>query len=574
MKKNITFASLVCLTGALVLLRCSTEDTYTINTNPALPYVYPFGVCEGQGARGVSNSGDPSLIMLGMSPDTIANILGAPVDTVIGLFIYKRRGITFKIKYVNKYEYDYAKYAKYINNAATNIEIDCDRWVSIDGNGNWLVGYNSTRDEMTAKYGPPERDEGDMTYWYDSRGVGFTYDLSNPPRLKKIVIYIPDIAFLVNIAQLYSNRLVDNDGDGYKSSFRLNITLGMPDSTRYYVWLKFYSRIHGTTSWGTPFFTVERYIDTLNANKRLYAPITGTDSQHVDYLVELYSRSTSFLLDTMTLQDIPIEAKSRDVPPGMRFISSGTFQMGSNQDVLQQPVHDVTVSSFYMDTTEVTQADYLALMGVNPSYFTGDPRRPVESVTWFDAVLYCNARSRRDGKDTVYGFTGITGTPGDSCSDLSNLVIDFSKNGYRLPTEAEWEYACRAGTTTDYYWNRSYPPTTLADTLKIDSNAVWLHNCDSIIPVQPVAGKKPNAWGLYDMAGNVGEWCSDWFGYYTSGSQTDPTGPSTYGMYRVRIQRGGSWYSGDDELYSAYRSLWYPDRNFLLIGFRVVLPAR
>ncbi len=233
-------------------------------------------------------------------------------------------------------------------------------------------------------------------------------------------------------------------------------------------------------------------------------------------------------------------------PSGMVSIAGGTFQMGQPNPDLggyswssdEQPAHSVTVSGFYMDTTEVTQGDYLTLMGVNPSQFTGDSLRSVEQVTWFDAVLYCNARSKRDGKDTVYTFTSITmgGTPANWCTALGGLAVDFSKNGYRLPTEAEWEYACRAGTTTDFYWGGSYPLTTTADTAAIDNNAVWYYNSNN--STARVGTKLPNAYRLYDMSGNVQEWCNDWYGSYSSGSQTDPTGPSTG---TLGVMRGGSW---------------------------------
>jgi len=261
-------------------------------------------------------------------------------------------------------------------------------------------------------------------------------------------------------------------------------------------------------------------------------------------------------------------------PTGMDSIPGGTFQMGQpNPDIGgtgnssdEQPVHSVTVSAFHMDVTEVTQADYLALMSVNPSQHTGDLVRPVETLTWFDAVLYCNARSKRDGKDTVYTFTSITGTPGNGCSDLVGLAVDFSKNGYRLPTEAEWEYACRAGSTTDYYWGRNSPPTTTVDTVAIDSNAVWSHNSGST--TLPVAGKLPNAFGLYDMSGNVWEWCNDWYdaAYYSSSPSTDPTGPSTG---TDRVLRGGGWKANDSRQTSAYRNYWSGIGTYGL-GFRCV----
>jgi formylglycine-generating enzyme required for sulfatase activity len=155
----------------------------------------------------------------------------------------------------------------------------------------------------------------------------------------------------------------------------------------------------------------------------------------------------------------------------------------------------------------------------------------------------------------------------------SSVVIDYTKNGYRLPTEAEYEYAYRAGTTTDYYWGRNYPPTTSADTLAIDSNAVWYYN--SPTGTQQVAMKKPNALELYDMSGNVWEWCNDWLGNYSDSSQTNPTGAMNSGY---RVVRGGSWsyYNGygANSLSAAYRNGYSPTRKFNVLGFRVVCGAR
>ena len=196
----------------------------------------------------------------------------------------------------------------------------------------------------------------------------------------------------------------------------------------------------------------------------------------------------------------------------MKQVSGGTFTMGSNDtsisDYAASPSHQVMVSSFYIDSTDVTQGSYQTILGVNPSKFTGDPTRPVESVTWFDAV-YCNALSKNDGKDTVYTYTGISGVVGDSCYGLTNLNCDSTKNGYRLPTEAEWEYACRAGTSTGYYWGDASDSATI-------SHYAWYY-LNSPNGTQPVATKLPNALGLYDMSGNVWQWCNDWYGSYSSG---------------------------------------------------------
>ena len=267
---------------------------------------------------------------------------------------------------------------------------------------------------------------------------------------------------------------------------------------------------------------------------------------------------------------IMVKLQKAPVVSGMRYISGGTFQMGSaNSNLYASPVHSVTISSFYMDSTDVTQASYQALMGVNPSYFdTGvsAPRKPVESMNWYDAVLYCNARSKHDGYDTVYSYgSKYTGSGYDT---LAGVVIDYTKHGYRLPTEAEWEYACRAGSTADFYWGQSYPPQTSADTASISAHAWWYYNSPN--GTQPVATKPSNAFGLYDMSGNVWQWCNDWYGSYSSGSQTDPAGPSTGSS---RVLRGGSWYDlnlvGVD-LCAACRGYHSPNLRYNLVGFRCV----
>jgi formylglycine-generating enzyme required for sulfatase activity/N-acetylneuraminic acid mutarotase len=255
--------------------------------------------------------------------------------------------------------------------------------------------------------------------------------------------------------------------------------------------------------------------------------------------------------------------KYNDVKQEMVFINGGTFQMGQTGIANATPVHQVTVSSFLIDNTDVTQGDYQAVMNVNPSYFIGDTLLPVEQETWYDAVLYCNARSRSKGLDTVYSFNGISGIAGDGCDSLANLAIDYSKNGYRLPTEAEWEYACRAGSTTRYYWgdvmNRDY---------------CW-DTTNSGLGPERVGQKVPNDYRLYDMSGNVWQWCNDWYAIYTSASQADPVGPAT-GTYR--LLRGGSWYSHDYALCAAYRTSNVPGvppggKRFFDVGFRCVLAA-
>jgi formylglycine-generating enzyme required for sulfatase activity len=184
-----------------------------------------------------------------------------------------------------------------------------------------------------------------------------------------------------------------------------------------------------------------------------------------------------------------------------------------------------------MDRHEVTQAEYKKLGEIeafpNPSHFQGDDL-PVEQVTWPQAARFCNARSRYEGLKPAY--------------DMDTGECDFETDGYRLPTEAEWEYACRAGTATAY---------SFGDEARKLGDFAWFAD-NSTKKTHPVGQKKPNPWGLFDMHGNVAEWCQDMFakGYYKDSPEKDPRGPSTGNDY---VLRGGSWKSAADSLRSAYR---------------------
>jgi len=216
-------------------------------------------------------------------------------------------------------------------------------------------------------------------------------------------------------------------------------------------------------------------------------------------------------------------------------IPGGTFMMGGTEDSYEQPVHEVTLPGFEIGAYEVTQAQYEAIMGYNPSYFQGTDKEnnPVEYVTWYDAREFCMNLSAQTGRT------------------------------FTLPSEAQWEYACRAGSTTLY---------TFGD----DEGLLGDYRANSSDGTAPVGTKLPNAWGLYDILGNVYEWCldswhSDYTGAPTDGSAWDPE----TGFYRVI--RGGSWVNNENEpgyFQSEYRAYNGPRRRETFVGFRVVaVPA-
>jgi formylglycine-generating enzyme required for sulfatase activity len=265
----------------------------------------------------------------------------------------------------------------------------------------------------------------------------------------------------------------------------------------------------------------------------------------------------------------------------------------------EQPVHTVSFTyDFWMDTVEVTQGEYDSLMKMTygskyskPSWNASNGiglNWAAYAIEWGSAALFCNARSKSQGlPDTAYSYTGITGRVGALCT-LQNVSVKLHANAYRLPTEAEWEYACRGGTFSDYYWGKDYEDYRVAPVkAEIDSYSTWLENSfslgkDAVIRLGPgldslyygaheVGKKKPNRYGLYDMAGNLSEWCNDWDDYYAWGAAIDPTGPvpATPTGY-IQVRRGGNWSNGVSYLRSTERGFDYFDYPYWYIGFRVV----
>jgi formylglycine-generating enzyme required for sulfatase activity len=213
--------------------------------------------------------------------------------------------------------------------------------------------------------------------------------------------------------------------------------------------------------------------------------------------------------------------------PGMRTIFSQgkTFTMGGNAVWCDTPAHSVTFDyGFLIDTVEVPQKSYTAAIGANPSNKI-DFAYPVYNLTWYDAAFYFNAKSKSYCMDTVYTYTGIIGSAGDSC-ELLGVQSHFNRTGFRLPTEAEWEFSCRANTTTLYYWGDEF----------IEDSVAFLNNSNS--GPQYLPGKGRNGFGLYSMLGNVSEWCNDFYAPYSNANARNPTGPVA-GL--ARILRGGSY---------------------------------
>jgi formylglycine-generating enzyme required for sulfatase activity len=217
------------------------------------------------------------------------------------------------------------------------------------------------------------------------------------------------------------------------------------------------------------------------------------------------------------------------------LVEGGTFNMGSSS-VGETPLHPVTVSSFYMSKYEVTRKDWQEVMG-RRSIPTGD-NLPV-IVTWYDAIEYCNKLSLKEGLTPCY--RGID----------DDITCDWNANGYRLPTEAEWEYAAKGGNKDYliYAYSGSNKPAVVA----------WYMDNSRKFEVNPVGTKQPNSLGIYDMSGNAAEWCWDWYGNYTSTAQINPRGPDSVGVNsHSRITRGGGVNDSLRAITSSHRGSWSP----------------
>lgn len=249
--------------------------------------------------------------------------------------------------------------------------------------------------------------------------------------------------------------------------------------------------------------------------------------------------------------------RMRFIPAGVHWIGSPSTELGRFED---ENLHQVQLDAFWMDTCEVEREDFSELMA-RPISASGCLGRgcPAMNLTWFDAILYCNARSRKEGLDSAYSYTAIELDAYGRAVNMHGWTRNHSARGYRLPTEAEWEAAYRGPTLTPWPWG--------SDSSQASSFAWLASNASS---PSPIATRMRDPRGFHDLSGNVWEWVQDWYAAYDTVASSNPEG-SKLSFYRSL--RGGGWRSTPQELRSAYRNGAAPDYHADDVGLRCVRPA-
>ncbi|MBQ8222990.1 MAG: SUMF1/EgtB/PvdO family nonheme iron enzyme [Bacteroidales bacterium] len=283
------------------------------------------------------------------------------------------------------------------------------------------------------------------------------------------------------------------------------------------------SPITSSLSFGSHYIKAERDGKTVSKNievSHVEAHGRVSNGGSSDEYVLTFSNNETFTVKGITFTMIKVE--------GGTFQMGATSEQGSDAYDSEYPVHSVTLSDYYIGETEVTQELWQAVMGSNPSYFSGYPQRPVEYVSWND------------------------------CQEFITKLNELTGRNFRLPTEAEWEYAARGGNKSRGY---KYSGSNTI------GNVAWYYD-NSSSRTHDVKTKSPNELGIYDMSGNVYEWCQDWYGSYSRGSQTNPTGPSSGSP---RVYRGGSWNYFARFCRVSYRDYGNPDYRYYPLGLRLCL---
>lgn len=296
---------------------------------------------------------------------------------------------------------------------------------------------------------------------------------------------------------------------------------------------------------------VTKKYNTLLSTVQRYAELKANDPE---------AKALQEKIEKLTTVTAVNGSKFRRIPPGK-------FYMGSHEsDVFirnnERPQHRVTITKpFFMGVYPVTQDEFNQLMEFNPSISADDPRCPVDNVTWFTAIEYCNKLSEQENLPPYYEIN-VTKRRSNGLIDRADVTV-LGGEGYRLPSEAEWEYCCRAGSITPWYFGDQV--------LEVMQYAWYFDNSQN--ESHPVGEKKPNAWGLYDMHGNLLEWCYDWYGefYYQQCIDIeDPIGPDNGSSH---VLRGGAWQFGAEATRSPYRNNNSPESSSSVVGFRIMRNA-